>query len=176
MMFSLKWKPYEVISFYICVYLHHPVFLPKNLGNREGHLLTCCAPIHSCLQGEPKLYPTDHPNLHRLKGFPQVSQKSGFSMDLEELEFLSASQRPPWENNNSSTGRDGWEGSPIPSSSQLPHHPGLLPSAHSIRPPAASLWAEEWLFTTETALFLSWAYLGLILLLLSGPHPTAPPL
>ena len=158
MMFSLKWRPYEVISFYICVYLHHPVFLPKNLGNREGHLLTCSAPIHSCLQGEPTLYPTPHPNLHWLKGFSQVSQKRGFSVDLEGLEFLSVSQRLPWENNDSSTRKDGWQGSPHSSSSQLPHEPCLFPSAHNTHPPAASLWAEEWLFTTGTALHLLSAF------------------
>lgn len=160
---------------YMCIFT--PSCLPSKESGKQGRTPPHMLCSHSLLSpGRTKTLSHWPPQPPPAKGFSQVSQKSGFSMDLEELEFLSASQRPPWENNNNSTGSDSWEGSPIPSSSQLPHHPGLLPSAHNIRPTAASLWAEEWLFTTEAALFLSWAYLGLILLLLSGPHPTAPPL
>ena len=77
------------------------------------------------------------PDLPRLKGFSQVGQKGGFAKDLEGLEFLSGSQRRPWEKQQQHR-EEQLTGQPHHPCLTAPGHPLLLPSAHNTHPPPAS--------------------------------------
>lgn len=148
--FSLKWRPYEVISFYICVYLHLPVFLPKNLGNKIVLVMFWSHPSLSPLgiktlphsppptaSPPPPTAPPRPPPPTPLKGFSQVCQKGGFAKDLEGLEFLSGSRRCPGEKQQQHR-EEQLTGKPRHLCLTAPGHPFLLPSAHSTHPPPAS--------------------------------------
>ena len=137
--FSLKWRPYEVTSFYICVYLHLPVFLPKNLGNKEGHLLSCSGPIHPCLHWGSRLYLTPHPRPPPAQGFLTGRSERWVRKGPWGVRVFIRFSKTSMGKTTTTQGRTADRAAPPP----LPHSPrspspSPLRSQHS--PTASQLW------------------------------------